>query len=228
MAMPRPFCWPGSQDTTSPSTALSHVFVIIGPGAFMATTTGLPMATYFLMRATSSACSCSVGRSVPSLALVGTTTARTTSACAASELPPSAWSGHARLPGPLLRPSMPAFTLTFPTLLQEGPFQPLPPPIASGSAEQASLPIRATFVFFDRGSTPPLFFNTTVDSTMILSASASLHGDLTLSAPRSAHLWWVSASRGGTACVDRVRPPAARLAGAGAGSEPAEPKGFDV
>mmetsp|Transcript_77864 Transcript_77864/g.200484 ORF Transcript_77864/g.200484 Transcript_77864/m.200484 type:complete len:220 (-) Transcript_77864:1251-1910(-) len=188
MAMPRPFCWPGSQDTTSPSTALSHVFVIIGPGAFMATTTGLPMATYFLMRATSSACSCSVGRSVPSLALVGTTTARTTSACAASELPPSAWSGHARLPGPLLRPSMPAFTLTFPTLLQEGPFQPLPPPMASGSLAQASLPMRATFLSFVRGRTLPLLLSTTVDSVMILSASASLQGELTLPEPMSGHL----------------------------------------
>mmetsp|Transcript_84510 Transcript_84510/g.182150 ORF Transcript_84510/g.182150 Transcript_84510/m.182150 type:complete len:206 (+) Transcript_84510:1027-1644(+) len=172
----------------SAATPSSHVFVIIGPGAFMATTTGLPIAEYFRISATSSACSCSVGRSVPSLAFSGATTATITSASAASELPPSAWSGQARLPGPFFRLSMPALTLTFPAALHEGPFQPLPPPMASGSVAQASLPIRATFFSFVRGRTLPLFLSTAVDSTMIRSASPSLHGDLMLPEPRSAHL----------------------------------------
>mmetsp|Transcript_112381 Transcript_112381/g.305065 ORF Transcript_112381/g.305065 Transcript_112381/m.305065 type:complete len:245 (+) Transcript_112381:559-1293(+) len=175
-AIPLPFWVPGSHVTRIASTPWSQVLVIIGPGAFMTTTTGLPIFEYFLMSFTSFSSNCSVLRSVPSLAFSGTTTMTTTSALAASEFSPPAPGQDGGVTPSM--PLMPSPTLTYGCSWQAMPFQPLPPPMARGLVLQASDPTRATLLFLEMGSTPPSFLRTTDDSAMIRLASSSLHGCL--------------------------------------------------
>mmetsp|Transcript_116628 Transcript_116628/g.260542 ORF Transcript_116628/g.260542 Transcript_116628/m.260542 type:complete len:245 (+) Transcript_116628:651-1385(+) len=184
MAIPRPFCTPGSQDTTSAATPPSHGLVIIGPGAFITTTTFFPIAEYFRIRFTSVASNCNVERSWPSHAFLGTTATRMMSASSASGLLPSPNSSGQDSVGPPLKPAMPSLRLILFTPVQELP-HPLPPPMERGSLPQAWLPTRATFAAFDKGSSPPSFFRTAVDSAMMRSASASLHLFMLLEAPQS-------------------------------------------
>mmetsp|Transcript_61196 Transcript_61196/g.186813 ORF Transcript_61196/g.186813 Transcript_61196/m.186813 type:complete len:230 (+) Transcript_61196:448-1137(+) len=174
-AMPSPLATPGSHDTTKPATPSSHVLVIIGPGAFIATTTLWPSLTYRRMSSVSSRLSCNVWRSDPSLAFCGTTTASTTSASPAWALRPPRPGQDAAL-APSRR--MPSRTFALGTCWHAMPFQPLPPAMAKGSWAHACEPISATDAALDSGSTPPSFFKTTVDSATMRAASCNLHSDL--------------------------------------------------